>query len=155
MVGCSLTNKTAPTPLSTTPSSTTSPPIGETPAPVVVSGVTDTSWVLDGTCFEALLSLDGQRLVIEDEVSLNLFYDLLDGYCEEPMPRPTFDFSTQLMVVVVEIAQACQAEFMPLGFDNQQLMLQFVQSGTCAYDVVAIYMGTLAAESLQVSVSGA
>ena len=98
---------------------------------------------MEDVCFEALIALNGQRLVIEDVVALGLFYDLLDGFCDAPVQRSNFEFSDQILVVVVEARQACDAELRFLDLTGDQLLLEFTQHGNCPYEVVATFIGTV------------
>jgi hypothetical protein len=72
-------------------------------------------------------------------------------------PRPTIDFSSQALIVVVDAVRACRAEYVPTSLENGRLVLQFVQEGACPYDLVVFYAGTLtrSAGEIQVMVSGA
>lgn len=119
--------------------------------------ITDVSEAFADWCFAALEAASGQRLVITDETSLSALYDFADGHCETALPRSTFDFSSQVLVVAVDAVRACRAEYIPVALENGRLMLQFVHDGTCPYDLVILYAGTLAqsADDIQVIVSGA
>jgi hypothetical protein len=153
-LACNVTSKgQLPSPLPSLSATTQAViPIATTTFPVI-----DVSGLLDEVCFEALLSLDGQRLVFLDDVSLSTFYNSLDNYCEEPAPRYTFDFSTQMIVLAAEVTTGCSAEFIPINLDAVSLLLQFSVSGSCNYELVTVYMAALArpAGAFEVRVIGA
>lgn len=147
LLACTLTQK------KTLPTST--PPL---PNPLSVVTLTplpvgNAINILETTCFDALLSLNGSRLIVEDATALNQVYDLLDNHCEEPMQRTPIDFSQQVLVIVAQVTRACDAQLIPQGLENQQLVLQFVPTGTCDYEVVALYVGTVPRSEGRVEVS--
>lgn len=125
--------------------------------PTVSVPAADATGALETVCFEALLTLDGQRLIFLDDVALATFYNLLDGYCDEPAARATFDFSTQMVVLAVEVTRGCTATLTPLSFDATSLVLQFSEQPGCAYDLVTVYMAALPrpAGAFEVRVLGA
>jgi hypothetical protein len=143
-LGCSLTRQNALAPTSTAPPLPISiQPIAATPAPTPFP-VIDANALFAETCFEGLLALSGQRLIIGDRAGLGALYDLMDSRCPEPMPRAELDFSTQVLIVVGQVTQACTAELNPLSLTNGQLVLQFSQSGECPYEALALYVGLIA-----------
>ena len=153
-LACNVTSKgQPPSPL---------PSLSATPQAVIPTATTtfpviDVTGLLDEVCFEALLSLDGQRLVFLDDGSLSTFYNSLDNYCEAPALRYSFDFSTQIIVLAAEVTTGCSAEFLPVDLDAASLSLQFSVSGGCNYELVTVYMAALArpAGAFDVRVIGA
>jgi hypothetical protein len=124
----------------------------ETPLPI-----TEVSGFFADWCFAALEAAAGQRMVIQDETGMNALYAFVDTHCEVSPPRPTIDFSSQALIVVVDAVRACRAEYVPTSLENGRLVLQFVQEGACPYDLVVFYAGILtrSAGEIQVMVSGA
>lgn len=127
LLGCSLSDSPAP----------------PTPLPATALQVQDASALFYGSCFEALRALDGQQLVLQDAVSLELFYNLLDQHCESPVLRGTVDFNQQVLLVAVKVVTACDAALEFQGLAGQTLTLRFRQAGECNYEVVAGYFGLL------------
>jgi hypothetical protein len=127
-----------------------------TPAPTPLP-ITEVSGFFAEWCFAALQAAAGQRMVITDETGMNALYAFVDTHCEVSPPRPTIDFSSQALIVVVDAVRACRAEYVPTSLENGRLVLQFVQEGACPYDLVVFYAGTLtrSAGEIQVMVSGA
>jgi hypothetical protein len=154
LLACSLT--TNPPPATPLPALGAITQVGVSTATPTFA-VIDVSWALDEVCFEALLSLDGQRLVFLDDVALGTFYNLLDNYCDEPAPRPAFDFSTQIIMLAVEVTQGCTAELTPISLDASSVTLQYSANGSCQYELVTVYMVALAhpAGAFEVRVIGA
>lgn len=147
-VACSLT-RTAPD--SAPPTLTISPTFTLFP-------VQDAGWLLDGVCYDGLAALHNQVLILSDTAALEGFYNTLDSHCEEPAQRQSFDFASQMLVVLVMVTQGCDAQFIQQNLENNRLMLQFVQEGDCPYDVIAAYTGIItrpAAGELKVTVTGA
>lgn len=147
LVGCNLTSEEAPV----QPGLQVDEVVPSvTPLPFQTAG-----YILDGLCFEALLTLDDQRRIIRDVGDFSLFYNNLATACGEETPAlPSVDFATQQVVVVGELVQACDASFTATDFTNGIVTLNFMQSGSCAYDVVAVFIATFPQGDLQVSVNG-
>lgn len=106
--------------------------------------VQDAGWLLETACYEAMNALHNQVVVLSDNGALEAFYNSLDTYCETPVQRRRFDFATQELVVAVMVVKGCDAQFVPKGIENNNLMLQFVEEGDCPYDVIATYAGSIA-----------
>ena len=152
MMACNLTQKSD----STSVPAISIQQVTATPAPTPLP-VQDANFIFDGVCYAGLRALAGQQWMIGDDAALMSLYDTMVSQCDDEIARPGFDFSSQILVVVVDAVQACHAEFIALGLENNHLMLQFRKSGTCSYNVIAVYAGTLArpAGQLQVTVNRA
>lgn len=151
-LGCSLTRPREDTP-SPAP---TSIGVQVTASPDVP--IQEAGWLLEGACYEGMASLHNQILILSDAAALNGFYNGLDTLCPEPMPRQSFDFTSQVLVVAVMVVTGCDAQLNAAGLENDQLMLQFVQSGDCPFDVIATFAGTVQKPTtgeLQVTVNDA
>ncbi|MBZ0309918.1 MAG: hypothetical protein K8I82_27895 [Anaerolineae bacterium] len=145
-IACSLTR---PSPDSMPPTLQVSPTL----FPVQNAG-----WLLDGICYEGLAALHNQVFILSDAAALEGFYNTLDSHCEAPAQRQSFDFASQVLVVLVMATKGCDAQFIPQNLENNHLLVQFVQEGDCPYDVIATYTGSItrpAAGELKVIVSGA
>jgi hypothetical protein len=155
-LGCSLATKSnQPTAVSETPLNIV-PLATHTPAPTPLP-IQDATAILADACFDGLMTLDGQRLLIREEGELNNLYRQLESVCGESIPRSSIDFSNQVLVIAVDSVGACDAVYQPLGLETDRLVLQFTQTGDCLYDAIAIYAGTMArpTEGFQVVVIGA
>lgn len=107
------------------------------------SGIQDAGWLLNSACYEGMASLHNQILILSDTTTLDGFYTSLDALCPEPIQRQTFDFATQVLVVAVMVVKSCDAQLTATGLENNNLMLQFVQTGDCPFDVVATFTGAV------------
>jgi hypothetical protein len=122
------------------PSATpTSPPLETSTDPYLDAGT-----LLDGVCFEYLLTLDGQVWTWTTPAELGAFYDRVDAseLCPTPVARQDFDFSQGALVGTVSTATGCDAAHRVVNTvrDNsartQTLIVALEVRPGCPYELV-------------------
>jgi hypothetical protein len=122
------------------PSSTpTLPPLETSTDPYL-----DTGALLDGVCFEYLLSLNGQVWTWTTLAELSAFYDRVDAseVCPDPVVRRDFDFSQGALVGTVSTATGCDAAHRVVdtvrddGARTQTLVVELDVRTGCPYELV-------------------
>jgi hypothetical protein len=154
--GCSLNqDDSAPTPLPTAAPSVSlpTPTLIETAIPTVMTAPVmeaftgvfgNAAALLDGVCFEFLLTLNGQTWAWTTPADLSAFYDRADAstLCPDPVARYGFDFSQTVLVGVVNAAEGCDAAYRVLDLVQddsaraQTLIVQFDTLAGCPYELV-------------------
>jgi hypothetical protein len=122
------------------PSSTpTLPPLETSTDPYLDAGA-----LLDGVCFEYLLTLDGQVWTWRTPAELGAFYDRVEAseLCPDPVTRQDFDFGQGTLVGTVSTATGCDAAHRVVdtvrddGTRTQTLIVKFEVRPGCPYELV-------------------
>jgi hypothetical protein len=100
--------------------------------------------LLDGVCFEFLLTLNGQSWAWTSPADLSAFYARVDAseLCPGPVARQTFDFSQGVLVGTVNVAVGCDAAHRVIDrvqddtARTQTLLIQLDVLPGCPYELV-------------------
>lgn len=146
MLACNLTRKPSEMVVTATPLMLPTAPIHSTDIPFT----SDATYLLQDVCFEALLPLAGQNFVWRDETEMERLLARLNvaEVCDQDFEMPVFDFSQQIVVGAVQIAQGCDAEFVPTITRNGQqwqILLQFEVKLGCDYQLLVSYVAAIPA----------
>jgi hypothetical protein len=154
--GCTAANHGTPQPseVPSLPAAAATPTveIGPPPSltPVSFSLVTSTdpfvnaTGLLDGVCFEFLLTMGGQGWTWTTPNDLAAFYDRVDAseLCPHPAARHEFDFSQGVLVGIVNTATGCDAAHRVIdrvqddAARTQSLRVRFDVQPGCPYELV-------------------
>jgi hypothetical protein len=104
----------------------------------------DAGTLLDGVCFEYLLTLDGQVWTWSTPAELSAFYDRVEAseVCPDPVARQGFDFSQGVLVGTVSTATGCDAAHRVVDTvrddraRTQTLVVELVVRPGCPYELV-------------------
>ncbi|NJL93286.1 MAG: hypothetical protein HC915_05920 [Anaerolineae bacterium] len=99
--------------------------------------------LLEGVCFAGLQTLAGQQWLVDDAAVLEAIFQMMETSCGEPLPRPVPDFAALRVVLVAREVRACDAHLRAWGIEYGELVLEFGTTGTCPYEVVAVFAGSL------------
>ena len=122
--------------------------------------------LLDGVCFEFLLSLNGQVWTWTTPAELSAFYDRVDASegCPGLVARRDFDFSQGVLVGTVSTATGCDAAHRVVGVNRddsartQTLLVQLEVKSGCPYELVQPFLAAVPDRpdgyTLQIVVSG-
>jgi hypothetical protein len=109
----------SPSAAATLPESSATPTVEIVPSPTPTLPPLETSTdpyfdagtLLDGVCFEYLLTLDGQVWTWTTPAELGAFYDRVDTseLCPAPVARQDFDFGQGVLVGTISTATGCDA----------------------------------------------
>jgi hypothetical protein len=121
------------------PSSTPPPPLETSTGPYLDAGT-----LLDGVCFEYLLTLNGQVWTWHTPAELSAYYDQVEAseLCPDPVARQDFDFSQGVLVGTVSTATGCDAAHRVTDVvrdDNahtQTLLVELAVRPGCPYELV-------------------
>ncbi len=152
LVGCGTDEDKRPPP---EPSLTPIPAVSATPAPqptatplpaltTSTGPYPDAGALLDGVCFEFLLTLNGQSWVWSSPADLAAFYDLADAskLCLSPVTRGDFDFSQGVLAGMVSVTAGCDAAHHVIdrvqddAAQTQTLLVQLEVRSGCDYELV-------------------
>jgi len=152
LVGCGTDDDEPPRPEpSLTPvpaaSATPAPQATTTPLPALTTSTgpyRDAGALLDGVCFEFLLTLNGQSWVWSSPADLAAFYDQADAskLCLGPVTRGDVDFSQEVLAGMVNVTSGCDAahHVVELVRDDsarsQTLLVQLDIRSGCDYELV-------------------
>jgi hypothetical protein len=100
--------------------------------------------LLDGVCFEFLLTLNGQAWTWTNPADLIAFYDRVDAseLCPGPAERQEFDFGQGVLVGTVNVAVGCDAAHRVIdrvqddAARTQTLIVQLDMLPGCPYELV-------------------
>ncbi len=113
--------------------------------PTAIYPWTDESAVMDGICFEAAQNAAGKVFVLRNDADLNNLYAQADNshLCRHPVTRTPFDFSTgRILVGLWSSGNGCTAQHDVVAVQRDDankrmtIILHFVTSGTCDYELV-------------------
>ena len=157
LAGCTLREEDhppTPTPAAELPSLVpTSTPVSETitpavPTPAFSETITDpfrnATVLLDGVCFEFLLTLNGQTWTWTTPSDLAAFYDRVDAseLCPGPVTRLDFDFSQGVLLGTINGAAGCDAAHRVIEMvqdaaaHTQTVIVQLTVRPGCPYELV-------------------
>jgi hypothetical protein len=139
----------------------TSPPLETSTDPYLNAGA-----LLDGVCFEYLLTLDGQVWTWYTPAELSAFYDRVEAskLCPDPVARQDFDFSPGVLVGTVSTATGCDAAHRVAdvvrddGARTQTLDVALMVRPGCPYELIQPLLVAVPdvpnGYALQIAVSG-
>lgn len=156
LAGCNLGGKQEtpePVPLASQPPNVSDTTAGRrTPSPIpdirVLETVTfpfaNAASLLDGVCFEFLLTQNGQVWIWATPGDLAAFYDRVDAseLCLGPVERRDFDFSQGVLVGTLTVATGCDAAHrvinmvQDVGAHTQTVNVQLDVLPGCPYELV-------------------
>jgi len=104
--------------------------------------------LLDGLCFDYLLTLNGQTWVWSTPGELAAFYDQADAskLCPDPVERAAFDFGDNVLAGAISVTTGCDAAHRAVdliqddGARTQILLLEFHVEGECPYELVQPFL---------------
>lgn len=104
----------------------------------------DASPILAGICFDYLLRIEGQIVILDSQADLNALYSRVDraDICAERVARKEFDFSAYQIVGTVVSGVGCTAQIVYDGTRKdeaartQTIELRYVISDNCPYHLV-------------------
>ncbi len=150
------------TPAEIVPSPTPfSPPLETSTDPYLDAGA-----LLDGVCFEFLLSLNAQVWTWTTPAELSAFYDRVDAseVCSGLVERRDFDFSQGVLVGTVSTATGCDAAHRVVDVirddsaRTQTLLVQLEVKPGCPYELVQPFLAAVPdlpnGYTLQIEMSG-
>jgi hypothetical protein len=164
----------SPSPAATLPESSATPtaeivPSATPPSPPLETSTDpylDAGTLLDGVCFEYLLTLNGQVWTWTTPAELSAFYDRVDDseVCPAPVVRQDFDFSQGVLVGTVSTATGCDAAHRVVdtvrddGARTQTLVVALEVRPGCPYELVQPLLVAVPdlpdGYTLQIAVSG-
>ncbi len=146
IVSVTTTRFPPPAPIATT-ISTAIPTISPTTV-ILPLPYTDATYLLNDVCFDALLPIIGNYLMLDSQAALDQFWGSMNvsTACGRSVRNPTFDFSTQVLVGTVRLVQGCTANFIPQAIEwndaTGQVVVpaQFEINSNCDYQLAVSFL---------------
>lgn len=114
----------------------------------IPAGYTDATQLLNDVCFDALLPIIGNYFMLDSQAALDQFWGTLNvaSVCGRTVRQPTYDFSGQVVVGMVRLAEGCTANFIPEAIQQndgtQQVVipLRFEVNEACDYQLAVSFV---------------